>query len=336
MASFRQRYTRIIVEAGRQYGEHRFGPRAQAIAYNVLLSLIPVLATAVAFLGFVLRDDELRSRFTEALIRWLAVTTGNTGFIRDTMDVVAASSRTVGPLSLLLALWTIGRAVGVVRLALEDAWGEDARAPFLHRRMREAAIIGTVVALLVASTMATAVIAAVIARGSGVLGLDASWLPPLATGWGVVLALGLSATAFVLTYRFVPARGQCWVAALAGGIPAGLAFEGLRLGFTVVVTRFAGLNPVYGALSSVFLFLAWANVAASILLLGAEVTVVWQQSDGGRTLEPVRVRLRRLLPRVPLPHLPPARRRHNAKAPDGGIAPLLPSQHELPGHGRDA
>lgn len=294
MVGFWQRYTQAMVAAARRYSAHRFGPRAQAIAYNVLLSLIPLVATAVAVFGLVLRDDQTRRRVTDALIRSLAVATGNTGFIRETTDVIAASSRAVGPLSLALALWTAMRVLRVVHQALEDAWGDAEQPPLLHRRLLEAVMIAAVVALLLASTVVSAVFGALIALGSDVFGPDTPGLRLLAAVGGVGLAIGLTIAAFVLTYRFVPGRGQSWRAALAGGVPAGLAFEALRLGFTVFVTHFAGVNVVYGALSSVFLFLAWANLAASILLLGAELTVVWERSSGGRTLQPLSAQIRKL------------------------------------------
>jgi uncharacterized BrkB/YihY/UPF0761 family membrane protein len=127
-----------------------------------------------------------------------------------------------------------------------------------------------------------------------VFGPDARWLRGLTAAGGVALSLGFALAAFVLTYRYVPWRGQSWAAALAGGVPAALAFEALQLGFTVFVTRFASVSPVYGALTSVFLFLGWANLAASILLLGAELTVVWEQTEGGRSLAPLSTRMDRL------------------------------------------
>jgi membrane protein len=294
MAGFWRRYARAWVEAVRRYQAHRFGPRAQAIAYNVLFSLIPFLATAVAGFGLVLRDEETRRRVTDALIASLAITTGHTGFISDTTEVIAESSRAVGPLSLLVALWTAGRTVGVVRLALEDAWGGEGQLHFLHRRLVEAGMVSAVLVLLIAATAASGVFGALLAVGSDVFGPHARWVRVLAGAGGAALALGFSLGAFVLTYRFVPWRGQSWRAALAGGIPAGIAFEGLRLGFTAFVTRFTVASPVYGALTSVFLFLAWSNLAASILLLGAELTVVWEQSEGGRALSAARLRMDRL------------------------------------------
>jgi membrane protein len=294
VAGFWRRYVRAWFEAVRRYQAHRFAPRAQAIAYNVLFSLIPFLGAAVAGFGLVLRDADTRRRVTDAIIESLAVTTGATGFIQDTTEIIAESSRAIGPLSLAIGVWTAVRAAGVVRLALEDAWGGEGRLRFIHRRLVEAGMLSAVLALLIASTVASGIFGALIAVGSDVFGPHTGWLRILAGAGGAMLALGFSLAAFVLIYRFVPWRGQSWRAALAGGLPAGIAFEGLRLSFTVFVTRFTATSPVYGALTSVFLFLAWSNLAASILLLGAELTVVWEQTDGGRTLDTVRMRLERL------------------------------------------
>jgi membrane protein len=299
VSGFWQRYARCFVEAVRRYSDDRFGPRAQAIAYSVLFSLIPFAATAIAGFGLVLRDDDTRRRVTQALTEALAVTTGYTGFIQDTTKVVAAGSRAVGPVSLVVALWSAGRAASVVRQALEDAWRGDQPSRFLYRRLSEAGMMAAVIVLLLASTVASGIFGALIALGSDRFGPNAPWLRLLAGAGGVGLALGFSVTAFVLTYKFVPQIGQSWRGALVGGVPAGLAFEVLRVGFTVFVARFAGLNPIYGALSSVFLFLAWANAAATILLLGVEMTVTWERSDGGRSLAPLRTRVEQLRHRIP-------------------------------------
>ena len=284
--------------AVRRYSQDRFGARAQAIAYGVLFSLIPLAATAVSLFGLVLRDEAIRARVFFTLIDALAVVTGRTGLVYDTIEGLAHSSPALGPVSLAATLWTVLRTAGLVRQALEDAWRHGHSSPFLHHRLTEVSLLGIVSVLMLASIVPSAAFALFITLGLDRFGPVGPWLRVLAGLGTLALGLALSISVFVLTYRFVPRVGQSWQAALVGGIPAGVAFEALKVGFSVFVTRFAAANPVYGALSSVFLFLVWANAAATIFLMGAEVTVIWEQSSQGRQLEAVSIRTERRLRRL--------------------------------------
>lgn len=335
---FPTRYLSVLGDAVVRYRQDRFGARAQAIAYTMLFSFVSLLATAATAFGLVLRDEATRRRVIEALIEAVALTTGRSRFIQDAAEGMANTSTTLGPLSLLITIWGATRTFRVIREALEDAWRRERRSPFLHRRLAEAAMFLTLITLMVASIVAGAVFGALVAAGSDRLGPRADSLRAVAGWGGLGLAFLLALSAFLLVYRFVPAAGQSWRAALAGALPAALAFEALRSGFTFYIARFAGFNPVYGALSSVFLFLLWANLAATILLLGAETTVAWVQSDGGRTLDPVNVRLGRFIrPLVALPlglarriRPRPSRQRPPAAHPARSSPPPDGDEHSLP------
>ena len=84
--------------------------------------------------------------------------------------------------------------------------------------------------------------------------------------------IALSALAFALLYRSVPNRQVLPADAAVGGIFAGLAFEGTKLGFAEFVAHFSTHQTVYGTFAAVPFFLLWIYVSWLVVLGGAIVT----------------------------------------------------------------
>jgi membrane protein len=290
-----RRFPRVLVRALRAYGEQRFGRRAQAIAYTVLFSLVSLLTAIAAVIGLFLRDEATRQRVTSQVVEALSANTGGSSLIQDLATNLAHSAPAVGTISILVAAWGVLDIFSVTRQALEDAWEPGRRSPFLQKRRTEAAMFGTALLLLIASATAGVLFSTMAGAEANWLGPHSGWPRLLAFADGIAVSLLLGFLGFVLAYRFVPSAGQSWHSAVAGAAFAGLAFELLKDSFSLIVARFWSANPVYGALTSVFVFLLWCNFAGMIVLIGAEITVTWERTDGGRDLEPLRVRARRLM-----------------------------------------
>jgi membrane protein len=288
---FARRYAAVVAEALRRYSDGRFDARAAAIAYSVLCSLIPFLVTVVAVFGLVLRDEALRQRVTERVLLFLAMSSGDSGFVEQITRGLAHTSPAVGPVSLFVTLWSGTRAFSVVQQALEDVWAPEHEGRFLHRRVGDAVMLAGLILLLLASLVANTIFASAVAAGSNLLGPDARGLRWLSGAGSVLVSFGFSFTVFVLAYRLIPPVEKRWHSVLAGALPGAAAFETLKLAFALFVARFAVFSPVYGALSSVFLFLTWANWSAAILLVGAQLAAVWEHTAGGRTLSGPGLRL---------------------------------------------
>ncbi len=87
-----------------------------------------------------------------------------------------------------------------------------------------------------------------------------------------LLPMLASSLAFTLVYLVVPNRSVPWRHALAGGLLAGLLFEGSKRAFAFYVTSFPTYEAIYGAMAVVPIFLIWVYLSWLVTLLGAEFT----------------------------------------------------------------
>ena len=127
------------------------------------------------------------------------------------------------------------------------------------------------------------------------------------TSWVVTLSLGLvrdvpyaglvllkmvpillTGVAFALLYVTLPNRRVLLRDALSGGFLAALMFEGMKQGFAGYITRFPTYTIVYGAFSSLPIFLLWVYLSWLVVLLGAVITAVMPEwRERASQVEPV-------------------------------------------------
>ncbi|MFQ5775403.1 MAG: YihY family inner membrane protein [Kiloniellaceae bacterium] len=100
-------------------------------------------------------------------------------------------------------------------------------------------------------------------------------------GLSRLLSIGLSVLGFALIYLVVPNRTVHPGHALAGGLVAALLFEVLKAGFGLYLRHFPSYQLVYGAVSTLPIFLVWMYLSWAVTLFGAEVAAAlpeWRAS----------------------------------------------------------
>ena len=100
-----------------------------------------------------------------------------------------------------------------------------------------------------------------------------------------VLPFLFEALTFVLLYTAVPNKPIRFHHAFAGGVTAALLFEITKQGFTWYISNFRSYEIIYGALSSIPIFLIWIYLSWLVVLVGAEVTAVLGEKGGKQEQE---------------------------------------------------
>ena len=121
----------------------------------------------------------------------------------------------------------------------------------------------------------------------------------------------------LLLYRFVPARRLRIGDALAGAIVTALLLLAISLvsGMIFERVRSLSISVVYASLTSALVFLYSVYLAASALLLGAEVAAAWSR-PGEPTDETLAQQIRRVALGLFVHQEPPARPEDAAARPD--------------------
>ncbi|MCU0669991.1 MAG: YihY family inner membrane protein [Myxococcota bacterium] len=242
--------------------------RASALTYFSMLSLIPILAVAIALVGaFGVSDDIAR-----AVIDRVAAGSPNAGeYILDLVRRVNFGSfGAVGGASLFL---TTVLGISSVERAFNAIWGiERERSPVRRFADYLAVIVVAPLLFTVALSLATSLRSeAVVARLLEHPALAHAFELGLGQLPAVLLLLG-----FAFLYWFLPNTSVRIGPALLGGIIAALLFgvaQTVYIGFNVGVAR---ANALFGSFAALPLLLVWVYVSWTIVLLGCEVAFATQ------------------------------------------------------------
>ena len=243
---------------------------AGAVAYYALLSIVPLLILmAIALSHFV--EQAVLLEALGRYIGWLAP--GQSQFLVGELSNFLAHRKVIGWVLLVTLLFFSSLAFTVLENAMSVV--------FLHRVAirRRHFLVSAVLPYCYILFLGLGFLLVTLVSGSlQVLGekslefLGVSWS---LNGFSVLLLylLGVAGEVLLLTsmYMVMPAGKPSWRHALMGGVTAALLWELTR---HVLVWYFATLSQVgvvYGSLTTAIVVLLSLEIAATLLLLGAQV-----------------------------------------------------------------
>lgn len=256
------------------FAGNRAPQMAAAIAYQVLFSLLPVVALLVAGIGYVLRMPEVRQSVVDRLLENVPI---RSGLVVDAVRAVSQASEPLTIAGVVALLWAGMGLFGTLRHALDVVWGVRPRRNLLRQRLLDLSALLVAGLLLVLSVSGTTILFAI--RDVAIPRLGA-WAGLFAALWSAVIWLFPSAITFAvfsMLYRYVPHVHHRYRDVWPGAVTATVLFEAAKHLFAVYVANFSRYEVLYGALGAVMLFLLWVYVSALILLLGAEVAAEWKR-----------------------------------------------------------
>ena len=240
-------------------------PRSAAsLSYASLLAMVPLAAIGFAILSGFPVFDAAREQIQDLIFRSFlpessaAVSRHFTVFVENTRDLTGPGVLALLVTALLL-LANIDRALNAI-------WRVTEPRPLGLQLLVYWAML-TLGPLLLGASVSLSGYAFAVVQWSGI-GADTGGFVALTRLLSVVLAtLG-----FALLYLVVPTRSVRIGHALAGGGLAAVVLELLKYGFGLYLTHFPSYQAIYGALSTVPIFLIWMYLSWAVVLLGAEVT----------------------------------------------------------------
>jgi YihY family inner membrane protein len=225
-----------------------------AIAFNFLLCLFPLLAVVVA----VAQQLPGARRFGAALLLVLQelIPFGHAA-LADAVRSLTRLARGLELLSLALIVWGSSGIFMPVEMALSRAWGGPTHRSFWRSRLL-AFLMTSAGGLLALASIALTVAAR---------GYREEW-PTLAEYAAKLSGLLLSYVLFFLIYRLIPAAPVGTRVAFRAALWSGTAWEVVKYFF---VGRLASLNlqAFYGPLAFSVSLILWAYVSSLVLVFGA-------------------------------------------------------------------
>jgi membrane protein len=252
----------VLAFAVQRTREVRLPEAAGSLTFTTVLSLVPLLAVALAIFTAFPLFSEFRVALEKNLLRGLLPDQYAPIILRYLNDFAArAGELTAVGLGFLVV--TALMMIFTVERALNDIWRVRSRRSLAQRVLIYWALL----------TLGPLIIGASISASSYLMSMSAGWVRQVPRSVRAVLDFApavLSGFALAAMYVVVPQRRVLWRDALIGGFVAALIGELIRKGFGIYI-RGGTVSNVYGAFAVLPLFLLWVYASWLTILFGAAI-----------------------------------------------------------------
>lgn len=247
-----------------------------AVAYYMLLSIVPLFTFLPIVLSRVVEPNLLMTTLTRFLV---LIMPGGAALVAEQVANILAHPEIAGWVLLLVLLFFSSMAFAIIENAMSIIFSH--RAPVRRRHFLTSALLPYLfivllgLGLLLTTVMSTAL---KVMTPDEIELLGREW----SLGWLPVVLLYLSGfvgEVLMLTaiYMVMPVGRPKLRHALAGGISAGVLWELTRHVLAWYFSTLSMVSVVYGTLATTIVALLTFEVAAIILLLGAQVIAEYER-----------------------------------------------------------
>ncbi|WP_238701307.1 YihY family inner membrane protein [Mariprofundus erugo] len=245
--------------------------RASALAYASLLAIVPMVVLGFSIFTSFQAFDAVSGHVRDLLLEYLIPASQKA--VEDYLSTITDQSAAISIFGVIGLLFTATALLNTVEEAFNSIWRITRARGWLSKFITFWSTLTLAPILIGASLTITSYFAAMpllrhVAEGAGYLGQLPFLLP-----W-LMSSLALATLYTVLPNTTVPFRY-----ALVGGLAGGALFEWTKIGFAFYITEIANYEKLYGALSTLPIFLVWLYLAWVVVLLGSEITFCLQHPE---------------------------------------------------------
>jgi len=251
---------------------------AGGVAYNALLSIVPMMAVVLVALTHVWDKDQLMEIIAAELALLIPnhaqVIIAEVAQLLENRDLVGG----IGILVMLFfSTWAFKMLEGALavifarsRTRRQRSFWVSALLPYLFVLVIAAGLLVLTITVAVLEELAETELVV----GGYHLSLGAG--PAYALKYG-----GIATLIFMFTsvYRVMPITEVSWRRALSGGVAAALLWDGLRRVLMVYFSKISLVSVVYGSLATVIIALLTLEIGTLIILFGAQIISELQHSE---------------------------------------------------------
>ena len=255
---------------------------AAALAYYTIFSIVPLMVIALSLAGLVLGRDAARGELT-AQVRVFTNSPGLAELIETLAQNLPTTEATI--IGLIVLLYGATGVFAELKNALNHIWD----VPTKDNQGIWSLVLGRLIAL--AMVIISGLVMLLSLFVTTVLTAATDWVnhhwPGMAfTSQAVnfIFFFVVTGIVFALTYKYVPDIRIAWRDVIIGATATSLLFSLGRWLLSLYLAR-TPVAPLFGAASSLIVFLLWTYYSAQIFFLGAEFTQVYARTYGTRQSE---------------------------------------------------
>jgi len=256
---------------------------AQAIAFNAIFALFPLVVLILSVTAFIFPFGHNRvlnflGTFSPTLHQFVAANLQTYIYGRGISSIIA----------LVFLVWSSKNLFMGLAFALDRALNVPNGRPFIHN-VALSIVMLPVMSLIVMVAMALPVVISIAMFMANVPDRQ-NFTHTLA----YVISILLVFVATMVLYRFLPNRRISWGFSLPGGVLVAILWPLVQFAFTQY-TLHVNFTQIYGALSVPLALLLWFYVIGTLFFYGAEFSSAWHTDEETRAL-PIVEPLKEVLP----------------------------------------
>jgi len=252
----------------KRFRSDRLTRHAAALAFSSLLALAPMLAIVFAMLSLFTSFEQLGNNLQDFIYQFLVPAASDD--LRQYLEQFAGQAGKLTLVSLALFLLTALLLLNTIEESFNDIW----RLKKSRRLSAKVTVYWALLSLgplLMGSSLAVSTYLLSITQFGGV-----QVSAQIQSAGITLLPFLFQVLAFLLLYFVMPNVRVRFGHALAGALVASILFEISKRLFALYIVNFDSYQIVYGALSTLPIFLIWIYLSWVIALVGAEVVAVLQ------------------------------------------------------------
>jgi membrane protein len=269
------RLLRTVILAVQGFARHQGALRASALTFFSLLSLVPVAAMAFGIakgFGF---ERRLQQELLDKFAAQQEVVEQVIGFAQNMLDNTKGGI--VAGIGVVVLFWAVIRVLSNIEHSFNHIWGVRSRT-FIRKLSDYLTIMLVCPVLVIMSGSLTVFITSQVSAISGRFELLQMLGPAIYVGLKL-LPYTLIWVLFTLIYLIMPNTRVRFDGALLAGIIAGSAYQVIQAAYIDFQIILAKYNAIYGSFAALPLFLLWLQISWFIVLIGAEISHAYQNSD---------------------------------------------------------
>jgi YihY family inner membrane protein len=241
------------------------------VAYNLLLSILPLALLALFIAGRVLQSGHIEHSVLEDLRRLFPDTQEST--IKDLLEGLQDFSTRLGIAALIASVWIGASFWGALDTAFCRIYRLECRSWVQQKRFALAMLV--VVLLFAFAMVAVPALQSLLVSSAEDLPFGLSKIPGLVYGLTLGGGLALLFGCLCAIYRLVPNERVPWRAVWPGAVGATVAIGIVDYAFPLYLTNVSAIGRQLGStLVFIVIVLLWFYVLAIILLGGAIVNAL--------------------------------------------------------------
>jgi membrane protein len=241
---------------------------AAQVAFFLVLSFPALLLLVVWAFSTLLGDDSVRASIVDGIVSVLPLEEGAArSDVEKLLDEVAAGAGALGWISVLTLLYSSSGAIGGLRHAVNEAWGERETRPFVPAKALDVGLTLVVAPLAIVALGLT--LSGSLANTIG----DHPWIVAAAQ-FAVTRALPFAILfgLLVLLLRVLPEEPAGLRAAWPGALVALVGALAVRFGLSLWFSVFGDASAVYGTIGALLAVVLSVYFVAIAIVFGAQVS----------------------------------------------------------------